>query len=185
VDASGRNLKQLTIGDADDSPDCSPDGAWVIYSSALENGYRLMRVPIDGGLSVNLIERPGVFGRYSPDGKQIAILQWEGAGAEETTLAIMSSEGGQAEKKFAIPSVGQIPDNQWKVLWKPDGTELTYALERGPTINLWDQPVSGSPPHQITHFPDRVIAFAWSPDGKQLAFTRAATSSDVVLFNFH
>jgi serine/threonine protein kinase/Tol biopolymer transport system component len=186
VDASGRNLKQLTKGDSDSSVDCSPDGAWVIYSSALENGYRLMRVPIDGGPSVNLIERPGVFGRFSPDGKQIAILQWEGTDAEETeTLAIMSSQGGQPAKKFAIPSAGHIPDNQMKVLWKPDGKALTYALEQGPTINLWDQPISGSPPHQITHFPDRVIAFAWSPDGKQLAFTRATTSSDVVLFNFH
>ncbi len=186
VDASGRNLKQLTTGDADNSPDCSPDGAWVIYSSTLENGYRLMRVPIDGGPSVNLIERPGVFGRYSPDGKQIAIFQWGGTGTEETTtLAIMSSQGGQTVKKFAIPSAGLIPDNQFKVLWKPDGTELTYALEQGPTINLWNQPVSGGPPHQITYFPDRIIAFAWSPDGKQLAFTRATTSSDVVLFNSH
>ncbi len=185
VDASGRNLKQLTKGDSDSNVDCSPDGAWVIYSSTLENGYRLVRVPIDGVLSMNLIERPGVFGRYSPDGKQIAIFQWEGSGTEETTtLAIMSSQGGQPTKKFAIPSAGSIPDNQWRVVWNPDGTALTYALQEGPTTNLWNQPVSGGPPHQITHFPDRVIAFAWSPDGKQLAFTRATTSSDVVLLNF-
>jgi hypothetical protein len=53
-------------------------------------------------------------------------------------------------------------------------------------------PKSGSglhpdgPPRQITRFPDEIVAYAWSPDGKQLALTRFTQSRDVVLIsNFH
>jgi dipeptidyl aminopeptidase/acylaminoacyl peptidase len=57
--------------------------------------------------------------------------------------------------------------------------------QRGST-NLWLQQIAGGPPHQLTHFPDDVIAYAWSPDGNRLAVARSTTSSDVVVFrNFH
>jgi Tol biopolymer transport system component len=72
--------------------------------------------------------------------------------------------------------------------WTPDGTTLTYGLWNGPDtpVNLWSQSLSGGPPRQITRFPDEIVAYAWSPDGKQLALTRFTQSRDVVLIsNFH
>jgi len=52
---------------------------------------------------------------------------------------------------------------------------------------LWAQPVAGGKPRQITHFmSEQIEAFAWSPDGSQLALSRGRTSTDAVLFsNFH
>jgi Tol biopolymer transport system component len=61
------------------------------------------------------------------------------------------------------------------------GTGVVYKAED----TRLHQPVSGGPPQQITHFPDHIFAFAWSPDGKQIAFTRSTYSNDVVLFDFH
>jgi hypothetical protein len=50
--------------------------------------------------------------------------------------------------------------------------------------NLWVQPIDGSPPHQLTHFPtDRTISsFAWSRDGTRLAIARELVTNDIVLF---
>lgn len=45
---------------------------------------------------------------------------------------------------------------------------------------------AGGPPRQITNFPDEIVGYDWSPDGKQLAYTRSASTRDVVLIgNFH
>jgi Tol biopolymer transport system component len=48
--------------------------------------------------------------------------------------------------------------------------------------NIWVQPLDGSAPRQLTSFVDRrIVAYAWSPDGKQLAISRAIDASDIVL----
>jgi Tol biopolymer transport system component len=65
---------------------------------------------------------------------------------------------------------------------------LICLLWRGTNsaVNIWAQPVAGGPPRQLTHVPDEIIAYDWSPDGKQLAYTRSAATRDVVLIsNFH
>jgi Tol biopolymer transport system component len=176
VDSSGRNLQQLTQGASDYSPDCSPDGTSVIYG---DGSSRLMRVPIEGGTPVTLCENCLQWPRYSPDGGQIA--GWvSGDNGNTMLLGVISSQGGKVTKTFAV-AAGRFAT---RVVWKPDGTGIAYVVARGLTANIWNQPISGSPPQQVTHFPDRVIAFAWSQDGKQLALTRLKESSDVVLFRF-
>jgi Tol biopolymer transport system component len=49
--------------------------------------------------------------------------------------------------------------------------------------NLWVQPLDGGAPRQLTTFTDgkKIADFAWSPDGQQLAITRAVTTNDIVL----
>ena len=72
--------------------------------------------------------------------------------------------------------------------WAPDGRVLTFLRWTGVNTppNLWSQSLSGGLPKQITHFPDGIIAYDWSPDGKQLVYTRSAPTRDVVLIsNFH
>ena len=70
--------------------------------------------------------------------------------------------------------------------WPADGQTVTYFLQKGAAVNLWSQSLDGGPPRQITNFPDAIVAYDWSPDGKQLALTRSTQSRDVVLItNFH
>jgi hypothetical protein len=47
---------------------------------------------------------------------------------------------------------------------------------------LWLQPLDGSANRQLTHFPsDKIIQFAYSPDGSRLALERGHYESDAVL----
>ncbi len=52
----------------------------------------------------------------------------------------------------------------------------------GGISNIWSQPLDGGAPKQLTDFKtDRIFAFDWSRDGKQLAVSRGTVTSDVVL----
>jgi serine/threonine protein kinase/Tol biopolymer transport system component len=184
IEISGRHLRQLTNGQMDVCADCSPDGNWMIYSSLSPGGFELLRVPLNGTAVVKLFRLTVAVGRYSPDGAQIGILAFEGeARAKNAKLAVIDSANGRILKTFRL-APGDMPNNfaGWCLRWTADGKALTYALEQGVTTNLWRQALAGGPPVQITHFPDHVIAYAWSPDSKRLAVTRQGSSRDVVLF---
>jgi Tol biopolymer transport system component len=181
VDTTGRNLQPIPNTSEASIPDCSPDGKWIIYTEESAKGERLMRVSAGGGSAESLSsENPVIVGRYSPDGKQIGLL----LNVDRTgwKFAVMGSEARHIEKTFDIPSSGVSS----VLRWTPDGKGLTLPRTTGTTggmLNLWVQPVSGGPLRQITHFPDDVVAYAWSPDGKRLAVTRETKSRDVVLFS--
>jgi serine/threonine protein kinase len=189
MDGTGRKLTQLTEGPLDFAGDCSPDAQSVIYLSLQGNTVCLTRVAVNGGRPVVLSKgHNDVLGlRYSPDGREIADLEWSD---ENGTLVIRNAQNGQALRSFELPAGFDPPFNSagWILRWTPDGRALTYALQKGDgsSVNLWRQSLAGGVPHQITNFPDEIVAYDWSPDGKQLALTRNTESRDVVLItNFH
>ena len=50
--------------------------------------------------------------------------------------------------------------------------------------NLWSQPLDGSAPKQITDFKaDLILNFAYSRDGRQLAFARGNQSREAVMIS--
>ena len=64
----------------------------------------------------------------------------------------------------------------------PDGRAVAYAVRDSGVDNIWVQPLDGSTGHQITKFSsEQILAFHWSPDGKNLGILRGHTDSDVVL----
>jgi hypothetical protein len=59
---------------------------------------------------------------------------------------------------------------------------LPFAL--GGISKHWSQPLEGGSARQITNFKsDRILTFAYSPDGRQLAFARGSHTSDAVLIS--
>jgi Tol biopolymer transport system component len=66
--------------------------------------------------------------------------------------------------------------------WSPDGRSVLYLNSRDGTNNLVSQPIDGGAPKRLTNFRENGIGFfAFSHDGKKIAFVRSATRSDVVL----
>ena len=89
-------------------------------------------------------------------------------------MAIMPFEGGPAIKHFEI-SVAK---------WGADASTLQYVSTHNGIDNIWEQPVAGGPPRQVTHF-DTGQMFSWrfSRDRKQLAMSRGRMPQDVVMIS--
>lgn len=177
ISADGSNLIQLTKGTFDGIPSCSPDGKWVVFQSKRTGGWTLWKMSVNGGKQTQLTSEEMGNATISPDGKLIACVYWP-PNKPESSLAILPFEGGAFAKMF-----------EWKdgteylqeVRWTPDGQNLTYPVYDG---NLWNQPVAGGPPRQITNFQTGdIFSFAWSRDGKRLAVVRGSRSSDVVMIS--
>jgi len=175
MDLDGGHPVQLTNGGYDVLPAITPDGQYVIYES--QNPQGLFKVPIAGGPPVRLTEDAALTPSISPDGKLIAALK-QRENPPSSYLDIMSSEGGPSIKQFDIP----IIDMALSISWSADGKGIVYLDSREGIGNLWLQPLAGGKPRQLTNFTsDRIYAFAWSHDGKQLAMARGNASTDIVL----
>jgi Tol biopolymer transport system component len=93
-------------------------------------------------------------------------------------MAIIPFGGGPPVKELDLP----FPNFAVPPTWSRDGRGLIYLDSRAGAGNLWLQPLGGGTPRQLTNFTsEQIYSFAWSPDGKQLAAARGATSSDIVL----
>jgi serine/threonine protein kinase/Tol biopolymer transport system component len=193
VDADGSDSKQLTEGAArDDSVVTSPDGRWVIFTSQRTGKRTIWKVSIDGGVPVQLSDRPSLSSlAVSPDGKLIAYLYPDEKENGRPGLALMPFDGGEPLKTFELAALGRqgnyplphLTFDRWTgIWWTPDGRALSYVGNTNGVSNVWNQPIDGSPPIQVTNFKaDSISTFCWSHDGKQLAISHGVTTTDIVL----
>jgi Tol biopolymer transport system component len=80
--------------------------------------------------------------------------------------------------------ISEVPLGTHGLAWSPSGKALQVGLVRNGAANLWEQPLAGGPPHQITNFAsERINSFGWSRDGKQLLLIRGNITSDVILIS--
>ncbi len=177
-DIDGNNQKQLTNGENDSWAWCSPDSKWVVYHSGQQGRRTLWRVSIDGGNSEQLTDYHSVCPVVSPDGQWISCYYRPETKAP-WKLAVIPFDGGPPVKTFDVPPNVVF---QSLVQWTPDGLALAYIMNRDGISNIWSQPLDGRPAKQLTDFKsDEIFWFDWSPDGRQLAVSRGAVTSDVVL----
>jgi Tol biopolymer transport system component len=174
------NPKQITTGVGEYFPDYSRDGKWVLYTAynPVSGFWSVWKVAADGGTPVQITEKESALPSVSPDGKLFACNYEEVAGTGYK-IAVISLENGQVVQMFDIPgSFGRT------IRWTTDGRALTYIDTRAGISNIWLQSLDGGKQKQLTDFKDqRLFGFAWSRDGKRLAFSRGVVNSDVVLLN--
>jgi Tol biopolymer transport system component len=180
MEADGSNPTQLTSGDGESIPDCSPDGKWVVYQSLGKSpeGYTLWRVPMDGGDPVQLTHQIADRPRISPDGRLVSYATLGTQPAGHDIMVVIESASGQRRYSWDMP-----PD-AGDLHWSPNGQAVDYVITRGAVSNLWRQSLTGGPAKQITAFKfGRIFRFGWSRDGKQLLTVRGDISSDVILIS--
>jgi len=180
MDIDGGNPKRLTNGnDLVSNPEISPDGKWIVYQSSVSNKTTVWKVSIDGGESTQLTNDFSLAPTVSPDGKMIAYIFRRDL--ESFKVAVASFENGQLIKEFdtaKLSSIVTLNDTYWRLHWSPDGRALHFVVSIGGISNIWSQSIDGGQPKQITDFKsDRIFAFGWSRDGKQLAVSRGAGRS--------
>ena len=180
ADSDGGQITKLLEGNLA-SPVCSPDGNYIYYFN-LDSPAHIWRVSSQGGAPVKIVQALGISIsgplRMSPDGQLLAYSHE--VSANEANLgwrvAITPTDGGPTYRVLDVPS------NIGGLRWSPDGRSLQYLLTQIGVSNIWEQPIVGGTPKQLTHFASGFIFdFSWSPDGSHLLLTRGDVSSDVVL----
>ncbi len=184
MDIDGGNPVQLT--DAPGmalKPSCSPDGRWVFYHLTVGSLRTIWKVALDGGAPVRLTDVNSARPAVSPDGRLVACEYGEAKPDSQIKLAVIPSEGGPPVRLVEAPAAVKSVVFRWS----PDGRRIVYIDSRDRVSNLWEQPLDGGQPTQLTDFKtDQVFQFDWSRDGKRLALARGREGSDVVLISdFH
>ena len=190
MDADGSNPIRIADETVATSPECSPDGKWVIYVKV--PSLTVMRVAITGEKPPEAMANvPAAWMldvlAFSPEGKRIAyVAAPEGpvdnpsspSRSQPNQLKVISFDGGSLMHQFDWPA------SAWRPRWAPQGDAIDYILTRNGVSNMWQQHLAGGPPKQITHFDSgEIFDFEWSRDGRQLALTRGSENSDVILMS--
>ena len=177
VDADGRQPVEL-VAKSGLLPVISSDDRHVIYLSARNGELGVWTVPIEGGQPAEIVKANAAAGSVdvSPDGGRLLFVASEAQ--NQFKFVVCELPACTNRRNLAQPANFRPPLTRWT----PDGRAIAYV--DGTSSNIWSVPLNGGPPHQITHFTDRTIAwFAWSHDGKRLAIARTTTTNDIVLFN--
>jgi eukaryotic-like serine/threonine-protein kinase len=131
----------------------------------------------------------------SPDGRYVAYVADEGGKqslwvrqvAADSNVRILESV------QTAYCGLSFSPDGNYLYFSRsaegnealtPDGKALQYIRVDKGTANIWEQPLPSGAPRPVTRFSSQqIFSFAWSRDGRHLAFARGQTRADVVLIS--
>src|SRR6202522_2821694 len=193
ADIDGGNLKQISNGNLDILPTCSPDGKFVVYSDASDPGH-VMRIGIEGGAAVQVTKEFMESVQISPDSQTLAGF-YRPDPSKAPKIAIVGLEGGEIRSLYDVPNETRTgaDDGGHKLEWTKDGKAVIYNVYKDEIASVWAQPISAPgvtpiTPKRIASFPPetRVWAVSISPDGKQILYASGRNVTDAVLIShFH
>ena len=178
-DEDGTHLMKLSSGDLA-YPGCSPDGKFVYYVNR-HRPQKLWKVSTEGGSPVEIGTGmgEGVTGwlDVSPDGKMFS-YPFDQYRPTAWKIAVIPVSGGPAMKIFDVPGGAN------RVRWSPAGAALQYLVTQNGATNIWEQPLAGGKPKQLTKFTSgRILDFNWSSDHRRLLLIRGDVTGDVVMLS--
>jgi eukaryotic-like serine/threonine-protein kinase len=173
MNADGSNVRQLTQGPEAHIPAAlAPNGEFVIYRSIDSS---LWKVATHGGPPVKVAPTSSNIGMaISPDSKRLAYINWTDAGERwEARLTVIPLDGG--------PPLLEMPhDGSTHLRFTRDGSAITALRRTKGAVNLFLQPLDGSPSRQLTQFESGIIfSYDWMPDGR-IVMARGEIRTDAV-----
>ena len=115
--------------------------------------------------------------RWSPDGRQLAMLGWP-EGGKVNEVFVVPASGGEARRL-----TGENGRYKEGLEWHPNGESLTF-MSYGPD-GVWQVRLDGSPPEPLIDQPDLWdYVGRWSPTGNHLYFVSARRGAETP-WNLH
>jgi Tol biopolymer transport system component len=170
----GSEPVQLTFSDGNFYPSCSSDNQWVAYDNVTDSLVSVWKVPLYGGEPIKVGERYRM-PVFSPDNQRIAARYNQDSNTDD--VIIVAAEGGPPLQRF------DVPVQEWQRLhWFPNGHEISYINNADGFSNIWSHDIDTGLSKRLTNFnSDRIYAYAWSPDYKQIACQRGTNTSNVTM----
>jgi Tol biopolymer transport system component len=172
VAASGGEPVAVTQDEATDwSPEWSPDGRWLYFSSDRGGSFNLWRIPVDpatGGAAgspepVTTGVRPMGYARFSGDGSRLSVMAYE-RNFEQTIYAVDPADATELRPLRTLRN----PSARWCSL-SPDGSEMACNAANAPE-DLFVLRSDGSEMRRLTSDVAKDRAPRWDPSGERLSF---------------
>ena len=142
-------------------PALSHDGRTLAFVEYAQGGERLYTMPASGWEKRALggePERTYTEIEWAPDGKRLSCIRGEKGSKKPLELCLLDAKSGHASALCAAETAE----------WSPDGSMIAYR-PNGFTVTGIRPDGSGT--RTLAQAPKSISGFAWSRDGKQIAFS--------------
>lgn len=171
--AGAATFRQLTFQPGlEIYPSLSPDGKWIVYSSATDGDEDIYLQSVGGQKAINLTADSPEADRepaFSPDGERIAFRSDRNGGG----IFVMGQTGDGARR---------ITEQGFTPTWAPDGRQIAYSTA---DVSIFPEQASDGGEVWIADIEtgrkrmllQRGSQPAWSPDGSRIAFRAPGSGS--------
>jgi len=187
--ADGSNLVQLTSEGQNDFPIWLPDGRQIAFRASDGKGLWWWRVVDLESRQISQLTEPSFDFFYqtpawSPDGRRIAYMSLEEQKARNdgSSQIHVKNLDGSGDVALTHDTWANI-----RPLWSPDGKSIAFLSERDGVYNSYALYVMAHNGQDAKKLSDPVFsetsAFAWSPDGTQIAIDNERSSGKIFLID--
>lgn len=113
-------------------------------------------------ITVHRSKEPLMSPTWSPDGKKIAYVTFEGG---HSSLVLKTLDSG------AVQTIASFPQHNGAPAFSPDGSKLAFALSKGGSLNLYMMTLSNKQITQITSSRSNNTEPSWMPDNQTIVYT--------------
>lgn len=132
--------------------------------------YQVVVSDSDGSNPKTLLtsKAPVMSPRFSPDGRRLVYVTFEGNTSQIVTHDIASGKRGLVSKE---PGINSAP------AWSPDGTKIAMVLSRDGNPEVYFKNLANGQLVRVTNNPGIDTEPAWSPNGQSLYYTSDRSGS--------
>ena len=170
MDANGERATRITFNATQDIlGGWSPDGEWLVYYSegTIEERGLWLRNP-DGVNLVRLTTGKDREPAWSPDGKHIAFVRWDGGNADLFVMRELSD--GTWQDGVEVTRLTQHEADDMSPNWSPDARSIAFVSFRDGSAEIYSMRVDGSKQRRLTKNAANDLTPDWSADGSRIAF---------------